>query len=108
MYADHEDKKMKKYNHRVIQIEKGTFAPLCFSTTGGMGPQTIMFFKKLTKQMTRTNGNTMASIRRSLRFELLKATLIAIRGHRGRYYQKALPIEEQDLNLVEEANNDDV
>ena len=39
MYADHEDKKMKKYNHRVIQIEKGTFAPLCFLTTGGMGPQ---------------------------------------------------------------------
>ena len=46
--------------------------------------------------------------RRRLRFELLKATLIAVRGHRGRYYQKALPIEEQDLNLVEEASNDDV
>ena len=50
----------------------------------------------------------MAFIRRRLRFELLKATLIAVRGHRGRYYQKALPIEEQDLNLVEEASNDDV
>jgi len=50
----------------------------------------------------------MASIRRRLRFELLKATLIAICGHRGRYYQKALPLEEQDINLVEEASNDDV
>ena len=40
MYADHKDKKMKKCNHRVIQIEKGTFAPLCFLiTAGGMGPQ---------------------------------------------------------------------
>ena len=64
------------------------------------------------EHMIRTNdqslSNTMASIRRRLRFELLKATLIAVRGHRGRYYQKALPIEEQDLNLVEEANTDDV
>ena len=112
MYADHEDKKMKKYNHRVIQIEKGTFAPLCFSTTGGMGPQAMVFVKKLAKHMTRTNGqtlsNTMAYIRRTLRFELLKATLIAVRGHRGKYYEKALPIEEPDINLVEEASNDDV
>ena len=111
MYAAHEKQKMTKYNHRVIQVEKSTSAPLCFSTTGGMGPQAMMFVKKLAKHMTRTNGqslsNTMASIRRRLRFELLKATLIAVRGHRGRYYQKALPIEEQDLNLVEEASNDD-
>ena len=67
-----------------------------------MGPQAMMFVKKLANHMTRTNGqslsNTMASI----------LTLIAVRGHRGRYYQKALPIEEQDLNLVEEASNDDV
>ena len=77
-----------------------------------MGPQATMFVKKLAKHMTRTNGqplsNTMASIRRSLRFELLKAKLIAVRGHRGRNHQKTLPIYEQDLNLVEEANNDDV
>ena len=62
----------------------------------------MMFVKKLAKHLTRTNGqslsNTMASIRRRLRFGLLKATLIAVRGHRGRYYQKALPIEEQDLS----------
>ena len=72
----------------------------------------MMFVKTLAKHMTRTNGqslsNTMASNRRRLRFELLKATLIAVRGHRGRYYQKALPIEEQDLILVEQASNDDV
>jgi len=112
MYLDHEKKKMVKYNHRVIQVEKGTFAPLCFSTTGGMGPQAMKFVKILAKHLIRSNGqslsNTMASIRRRLRFELLKATLIAVRGHRGRYYQKALPIEEQDINLVEEASNDDV
>ena len=84
---------------------KGTFAPLWFLTTGGIGPKAMMFVKKLAKHMTRTNGrslsNTMASIRRRLRFEVLKATLIAAPGHRGKYYQKALSIREQDLNLME-------
>ena len=84
MYAAHEKQKMTKYNHRVIQIEKSTFAPLCFSTTGGMGPQAMMFVKKLAKHMTRTNGqslsNTMASFRRRLHFEPLKATLINIKA----------------------------
>ena len=77
MYLAQEKLKMTKYNHRVIQIEKATFAPLCFSTTRGMGPQAMMFVKTLAKHMIRTNGrsliNTMASIRRRLRFELLKA-----------------------------------
>ena len=44
----------------------------------------MMFVKKLEKHMMITNGlslsNAIASIRR-LRFELLKATLIAVRGH---------------------------
>ena len=35
-----------------------------------------------------------------------------MRGHRGRYYQKAIPVDEQDLNLVhttnDEENGDDV
>ena len=29
-YAAYEKQKMTKYDRRVIQIEKGTFAPLCF------------------------------------------------------------------------------
>ena len=52
MYAAHEKQKMTKYNHRVIQIEKGTFTPLCFSTTGGMGPQAMMFVRKLANHMS--------------------------------------------------------
>ena len=38
-------------------------------------------------------------IRRRLRFELVKATLIAVRGYRGRYQLSA--VKEQDLNLTE-------
>ena len=30
-----------------------------------------------------------------------------MRGHRGRYYQKAVPVGELDLNLVLTANDED-
>ena len=49
----------------------------------------------------------MANLRRRLKFELLKTVLIAVRGHRGRYYQKAIPVDELDLNLVHTTNDED-
>ena len=67
----------------------------------------MVFVKILAKHMTvtRTNGQTLSlsNFRRALRFELLKSTIIAVRGHRGKYYEKALPIEELDNNLLEGA-----
>ena len=54
----------------------------------------------------------MANLRRRLRFELLKTVLVAVRGHRGSYNQKAIPVDELDLNLVhttnDKENGDDV
>ena len=42
------------------------------------------------------------------RFELLKTALVDVRGHRGRYYQKAILVDELDLNnLVHTTNNKD-
>ncbi len=37
MYRAHEMEKKRKYNSRVINVEKATFTPLVFSTSGGMG-----------------------------------------------------------------------
>ena len=37
MYRSHENEKKNAYNQRVIKVEKATFTPLVFSTTGGMG-----------------------------------------------------------------------
>ncbi len=33
----HENEKKRMYNERVTDIEQGTFTPLIFTTTGGMG-----------------------------------------------------------------------
>ena len=35
--SENENEKKRKYNSRVTEIEQGTFTPLVFTTTGGMG-----------------------------------------------------------------------
>ena len=75
-------------NLNVIQIEKGSFTPLVFSTSGGMVREAQGFMKKIAERMELTSGqkysDCMGFMRKRLRFELLKTTLIALRGYRGR------------------------
>ena len=103
MYAHHENEKKRKYNDRVINVEKGSFTPLVFSTTGGMGKEALSFVKHLSSLMAeKTSQNyshTVAYIRRRLRFDLLKTTLIALRGYRGKSHIPPTSIEDLDMNL---------
>ena len=55
MYHHHETSKKREYNARVIQVEKGTCTPLVFSTTGGMGVEADLFFKRLALKMSYKN-----------------------------------------------------
>ena len=38
IYEKNEKEKKNSYNQRVIQVEKATFTPLVFTTSGGMAP----------------------------------------------------------------------
>ena len=75
-----------------------------------------MFLKRVATLLAAKSGQdkslVMANLRWRLRFELLKTVLVTVRGHRGRYYQKAIPVDEIDLNLAhttnDEENGDDV
>jgi len=89
MYKHHEYLKKRAYNARVIQVEKGTFTPLVFSTTGGMGTEAERFVKMMARKMTIKDhmsdySTNMSFVRRRLRFDLLRTTLIALRGFRGK------------------------
>ena len=87
MYTAHEAQKKRAYNDRVIQIEKESSTPLVFSTSGGMGREAQGLMKKIAERMELTSGqrysDCMGFMRKRLRFELLKTTLIALRGYRG-------------------------
>ena len=107
MYRSHENEKKRKYNARVLQVEKASFTPLVFSTTGGMGSEADRFFKHLATKMSNKSGqrysDTVAFIRRRLRFDLLKTCLISLRGYRGKQCAKPVDIDTLDLNLRPQA-----
>ena len=102
-----EKEKMRKYNDRVIQIEKSSFVPLIFSTNGTMGNQCEKLNKQLAKELAEKTGqeyrDVIAHIRTRIRVALLKSILVAIRGYRGKpkVQDEALPISEIDFGQME-------
>ena len=107
-YKKHENEKKRAYNDRVLEVEKGTFTPLVFSTSGGMGEEATAFNKRLASLLSEKKGNsysdTISFIRRRLRFCILKTTLVALRGYRGRKQTDTLPIEGMDFNQIPHEN----
>ena len=106
MYRTHEMEKKRKYNTRVINVEKATFTPLVFSTTGGMGIEATAFYKRIAERVANKTlqkySDVVSFIRRRLRFDLLKTCLISLRGFRGKKApcMIATPVDELDLNLM--------
>ena len=85
MYRSHEVNKKREYNARIIEVEKASFTPLVFSTSGGMGEEATRFYKHLTGKISQKKQqrycDVVAFIRRRLRFDLLRTCLISIRGY---------------------------
>ena len=52
IYRIHENKKKRKYNSRVTEIEQGTFTPLVFTTTGGMAVEYLRYHSRLAKLLS--------------------------------------------------------
>ena len=105
LYINHEKKKKREYNNRVLQIEKGSFTPLIFSTTGGMGPEATKFHKRVAELISAKRGERYSDvvnyIRTKLRFSVLKSVLVAVRGERGKRGRTTdTPISDLSLNLV--------
>jgi hypothetical protein len=102
MYRCHEEEKKTKYLQRIIQVEKANFSPFVMSTTGGIAPEATAFLKKLAQKLSaklnQSYPNIMGYLRRKLRFELLKTTLMAVRGFRK---TRNVKISELDLNLID-------
>ena len=102
-FRRHEQEKIRNYNDRVVQVEKATFTPLVFSTTGLMGPRAEVFYKKAASELSRKTGHTYSDsiryIRLRLSFCLLKTILIAIRGYRGNCFRR-FNSYDNDFNLI--------
>ena len=104
VYEINEREKKRDYNQRVIQVEKGTFTPLIFSTTGGMGPEATKYHRRVAELISKKKKegytDVIKHMRTRIRFAILRSTLMAIRGDRGRKKRQHSPISELSYNLI--------
>ena len=105
VYKTHEAEKKRSYNERVIQVEKGTFTPMVFSTFGGMGKEADRFHKRLAELIAIKRNEDYTDIinyvRTRIRFCLLKSVLISLRGVRGKYEKETTtPVSNLSFNLI--------
>ena len=105
VYELHENEKKRKYNERVLQIEKGSFTPIVGSTFGGWGKEASRHQKRIPTLIALKKNEEYAEvinyIRTRLRFSVLKSILTAVRGVRGKS-REAAPISSISFNLIEQ------
>ena len=106
LFRKHEQEKKRVYNDRIIQVEKSSFTPLVFSTSGGMGKEAETLHKRLVKLISEKRGTpysgAMSHVRRKLPFSILRTTLAAIRGFRGRSTNWTDDVNS-DINIIPSA-----
>ena len=86
-YRNHENVKKRAYDQRVREVEHGTFSPLVFSCTGGMGRVALTTYKRLAALVAAKRdepySTTMGWIRCRLSYSLLRAAIMCVRGARS-------------------------
>ena len=106
LYEEHEKQKERSYNKCVIQVERATFTPFIFSTLGGMAQECTRYHKKIAELVANKTKEEypkiMNHIRTRVRFTLLKSTLIAIRGVRGKPEKPTKSLSELSFNTIPE------
>ena len=86
VFRKHEASKKREYQERVINVENGSFTPLVLGTNGGMGEECRVFMSRLAEKLSARAGETYAStmkyIRTQLSFELVRSSIVCVRGTR--------------------------
>ena len=107
LYKNHEREKMRKYNSRILTVEKGSFTPLVYTTFGGWAPQATKYHKRLAELIAKKQNeeyhHVINHLRTKIRFSLLRSVLIAVRGERGKRYSDPQSISNVAFNMIPEA-----
>ena len=87
LYRRHELAEKREYGDRIREVENGSFTTLVFATTGGMGREATLLYKRLVDKISEKKNamysKTMAWIRCTLSFSLLRSAVMCIRGSRS-------------------------
>ena len=86
LYMQQENAKKREYGDRIREVEYAVFTPPVFSTTGGQGKETTIAYKRLAELLATKRKSeysiTLAWMRCSLSFALIRSAVTAIRGSR--------------------------
>ena len=89
-YSQHERIKKRAYEQRINEIEHGSFTPLIFSTTGGMGKAATVFYKRLASKLAEKRKQPYSLcirwLRCQLNFSLIRSSIMCLRGSRYRKF----------------------
>jgi len=103
MYHCHENEKKRQYEARIREIEHSSFTPLILSTTGGMGRQAKVLYKRLASMIADKRESNYNEVlwwmRCKLNFALLGASIMCIRGSHSSYRKPIM--ENIQLQLAE-------
>ncbi|NRB82009.1 MAG: hypothetical protein HRU38_25715 [Saccharospirillaceae bacterium] len=105
LYERNEKEKKDKYSQRIKNIEKGSFVPLVFSTSGGTAPECTKHHKRVAELIAHKRKDRYEDIikyiRIKVRFSLLKSVLMSLRGVRGKQRSfKGIPISAVSFGLI--------
>ena len=84
-------------------IEHGSFTPLVFSASGGMGPTARVFYKKLASMIAvkhnKAYSKTLNWMRCRISFSLLRSAVMCLRGSRSSRGRPVFPMVGEILKL---------
>ena len=88
-----EQEKKRQYSQRVVNVNRGVFTPLVFSTSGVIGRECDVFLKTLGSEICSKHKElrypaVMGAIRAKLEFVLLRWNITCLRGSRRSYTHK--------------------
>ena len=86
---EHENAKKRQYCQRVINVDRGSFTPLVFSTSGMCAKECSLFLKALARAIVDKHSDlkysaVMERLRCKLSFSLLRWCITCFRGSRTR------------------------
>ena len=89
-YRRNEQEKKRSYEERVREVEHGSFSPLIFSTSGGLGPIATVVYKRIASLIAEKRdqpySRTLFWLRCKLGFSLLRSAIMCIRVSRSSYH----------------------
>ena len=102
-YSTNENEKKRHYNLRIMEVDQGSFTPLVFTTTGGMGGECKVFYKRLASLISLKRGidnsKVTSWIRTKVNFALIRSMLLCLRGSRSNLCNEKLDIEIETNRL---------